>query len=188
MGKFTLGIIFAVVVSALAAIGLALLGFLPTRANTPPPKMESHLAMGALDSSVERHAPRANNPVPVTDDNLIDGLKIYTMNCALCHGGIDRQPAQLGQSLYPPPPNLLSDPDTDPEWHIFFIIKNGVRYTGMPAWDKSLPDDDIWKVTAFLSRIEKLPPGVQEYWKKATGGASAVAAPPADKSEHHDHH
>jgi len=186
MGKFILGIIFAVVLLLLVAIGLALLGFLPTRANTTPPKMESQIGMGALDSSVERHAPRVNSPVPVTDDNLIEGLKIYTMNCALCHGGIDRQPSQLAHSLYPPPPNLISDPDDDPEWHIFYVIQNGVRYSGMPAWDKSLSADDMWKVTAFLSRIEKLPPGVQDYWKKATPGAPVVSAPSAEKN--HDHH
>jgi thiosulfate dehydrogenase len=187
MDKFFLGIVFAVVLLLLIALGLALFGFLPTRANLAPSPTEAHVAMGALDSSVDRHAPRLNNPIPVTDDNLIEGLKIYTMNCALCHGGIDRHPAQLEHSLYPPPPNLLSDPDTDPEWHIFFIIKNGVRYTGMPAWDKSLSTDDMWKVTAFLSRIEKLPPGVQDYWKKAAGGAAPVAESPAEKKDHHHH-
>jgi len=188
MGKFILGIIFAVVLLLLIAIGLATLGFLPTRANVAPSQSESHFAMSALDSSVERHAPHLNNPVPVTDENLIDGLKIYTMNCALCHGGIDRQAGQLEHSLYPEPPNLISDPDTDPEWHIFYIIKNGVRYTGMPAWDKSLAADDMWKVTALLSRIDKLPPGVQEYWKKAAGGAAPVAESPSEKPEKKDHH
>ncbi|MGB7643287.1 MAG: hypothetical protein WBL82_18495, partial [Terriglobales bacterium] len=111
MGKFILGIVFAVVLLLLIAIGCALLGFLPMRANSSPSKLEGQVAMGALDSSIERHAPRLANPVPVTDDNLIDALKIYTMNCALCHGGLDRQPSQLAQSLYPPPPNLISDPD-----------------------------------------------------------------------------
>ncbi|MGA7685970.1 MAG: c-type cytochrome [Terriglobales bacterium] len=188
MGKFILGIVFAVVLLLLIAIGCALLGFLPMRANSSPSKLEGQVAMGALDSSIERHAPRLANPVPVTDDNLIDALKIYTMNCALCHGGLDRQPSQLAQSLYPPPPNLISDPDDDPEWHIFYVIKNGVRYSGMPAWDKSLSSDDMWKLTAFLSRIEKLPPGVQEYWKKSTAGAPVVSAPIPEKGDHHDHH
>ncbi len=183
MAKFILGIVFAIVLLALIAIGTATLGFIPTRANVEPSESEAHFAMGALDSSVERHAPHLNNPVPVTDDNLIEGLKIYTMNCALCHGGIDRQASQLEHSLYPPPPNLLTDPDTDPEWHIFYVVKNGIRYTGMPAWDKSFADDDIWKVTAFLSRVDKLPPAVQDYWKKAAGGAAPVAEPPTEKSK-----
>ena len=185
MRNFILGIVITIVVLVLGGIGLALLGFMPTRANTPPPKWEVHTAMSALDSSVDRHAPHTNNPVPPTDDNLISGLKIYTMNCALCHGGIDRQDSTLENSLYPPPPNLIRDADTDPEWHIFYIIHNGVRYTGMPAWDKTLSDTDMWKVTAFLSHVEKLPPAVQDYIKKATG-----VAPPAEPEhkDHHDHH
>ena len=182
MRNFILGMVVAIVVLLIIGAGFALLGFLPTRANTPPPATEIHLAMSALDNSVERHAPRVNNPVPPTDETLIQGMKIYTMNCALCHGGIDRQPSTFEKSLYPPPPNLILDPDDDPEWHIFYIIHNGVRYTGMPAWDKTLSESDIWKVTAFLSRIEKLPPAVQEYWKQAGGTAAAAATP-----EHKDH-
>jgi thiosulfate dehydrogenase len=187
MGKFLLGIVFAVVLLLLIAIGCALLGFLPMRANTSPPKLESQIAMGALDSSIERHAPHLGNPVPVTDDNLIEALKIYTMNCALCHGELNRQPSPLEHSLYPPPPNLISDPDDDPEWHIFYVIKNGIRYSGMPAWDKSLSTDDMWKLTALLSRIEKLPPGVQDYLKKSSAGAPVLSPPAPDKGDHHQH-
>lgn len=183
MRNFVLGILFAIAVLLLTGIGLALLGFLPTRANTSPSKMESRLAMSALDSSVERHAPRVHNPLPPTDENLIDGMKIYTMNCAGCHGGIDRKPVAFGRSFYPPAPNLILVPDDDPEWHIYYIIHNGVRLAGMPAWDKTLSDADMWKVTAFLSRIEKLPPAVQEFWKKNSG-----ASPPAESSDHKDEH
>jgi mono/diheme cytochrome c family protein len=183
MRNFILGIVITIVVLVIGGVGLALLGFLPTRANTPPPRMESQLAMSAMDNSVERHAPRINNPVPPTDDNLIQGLKIYTMNCALCHGGIDRQPSTLGKSFYPPPPNLILHPPDDEEWHVFYVIRNGVRYTGMPAWDKTLSEPDMWKVTAFLTRIEKLPPAVQEYWKKSSG-----VAPPTGEQAGHDEH
>ena len=90
MRNFILGVVVTILVLVIGSLGLALLGFLPTRANKVPPKMESHIAMSALDNSVDRHATRLNNPVPITDENLTQGLKIYTMNCALCHGGIDR--------------------------------------------------------------------------------------------------
>jgi mono/diheme cytochrome c family protein len=144
--------------------------------------MERHFAMSALDNSVERHAPRLNNPVPPTDENLIEGLKIYTMNCALCHGGIDRQPSTLAKSFYPPAPNLILHPPDDEEWHVFYVIRTGVRYSGMPAWDKTLSEPQIWKLTAFLTRVEKLPPSVQDYWKQSSG-----AAPPTGTPEGHDH-
>jgi len=52
----------------------------------------------------------------------------------------------------------------------------------MPAWDQTLSEPDIWKVTAFLTRIDKLPPAVQDYWKKSTG----VNAPTGEPEEH-DH-
>jgi len=182
MRNFVLGIFVTIVVLLIAGLGLALLGFLPTRANIAPPDMESHIAMSALDNSVDRHAPRVNSPVPPTDDNLIAGMKIYTMNCALCHGGIDRQPSTLEKSFYPPPPNFILAPPDDPEWHLFYVIHNGVRYTGMPAWDKTLSEPDIWKLTAFLTRIEKLPPAVKDYWKNASG-----VDPPTGEQEGHDH-
>ena len=81
--------------------------------------------------------------------------------------------------------NLILDPLDDPEWHIFYAVRTGVRYTGMPAWGKTLSEHDIWKVTAFLSRIEKLPPGVQDYWKKAFGTGPPTAGGGKDEQEHH---
>jgi mono/diheme cytochrome c family protein len=182
MRNFILGIVITILVLLFGGLGVALLGFLPTRANIDPPPMEVHIALSALDNSVERHAPRVNNPVPPTDENLIEGLKIYTMNCALCHGGIDRQPSTLQKSLYPPPPNLILNPLDDPEWHVFYKIRTGIRYTGMPAWDKSLSESDIWKLTAFLTRVDKLPPAVQDYWKQS-GGVN----PPTGGEERQNH-
>jgi len=182
MRNFVAGIVVAILFLLIGSFGLALLGFLPTQANVAPPKMESHIAMSALDNSVERHAAHVNNPVPPTDENLIEGLKLYTMNCALCHGGLDRQPSTLERSFYPPPPNFIRDPPDDPEWHVFYVIRNGVRYTGMPAWDKTLSEADMWKVTAVLTHLEKLPPAVQDYWKKSSG-----VNPPNEAQGHSGH-
>jgi thiosulfate dehydrogenase len=182
MRNFVLGMIIAVLVLVVGSLGLALLGFFPTNANSEPPRLERHIAMSALDASMERHAPRVNNPVPPTDQNLIDGMKIYAMNCALCHGGLNRQPAALSKSFYPPAPSLILHPLDDPEWHVFYAVRTGVRYTGMPAWEKTLPESDLWKVTAFLTRVEKLPPAVQDYWQKSVG-----VAPPSESGQGHGH-
>jgi mono/diheme cytochrome c family protein len=161
-----LGVIVTVVVFILAGLSFAILGFLPTKANTTPPRLEQRLAQGALGASMNRHAPRVANPLPASDQNLIDGMKIYYMNCALCHGGLDRKPSTLATNFYPPAPNLISNPPDDREWRIFFTIRTGIRYTGMPAWDGSLAEQDMWKVTAFLCRVDKLPPAVREYWQE----------------------
>jgi mono/diheme cytochrome c family protein len=193
MGKFLLGIIITLIVLILAGVGFAMLGFFPTAANVEPSHFESHFAMGAIDASMERHAPRVTNPLMPTDQNLEDGMKLYTMNCAQCHGGLDRKPSPLATSFYPPPPNFISDPPDDPEWHIFYTIRTGVRYSGMPAWDKTLTEEDMWKITTLLSHMDKLPPAVQEYWKANFNVAPAAEDEKKDegkKEDHdkHDHH
>jgi len=169
MRNFILGIIITLLVLVLGGLAYAYLGFFSTNADARPTRIEIRIANKALDASMERHAPRVNNPVPPTDENLIDGIKIYTMNCALCHGGLDERPSQLAHAFYPPVPQLILHPMDDPEWHINYAIRTGVRYSGMPAWSKALSEQDIWKLTGFLSRVEKLPPGVKDYWKKTSG-------------------
>jgi thiosulfate dehydrogenase len=183
MRNFVLGVLFTLAVLIFGGLGLSSLGMMPMVANADPPTLERRIAMGAVDASVDRHAPHATSPVLPTDQNLIDGIKVYTMNCAGCHGGLDRKPATQAHSFYPPVPQLVLHPPDDPEWHTFYVVKNGIRYTGMPAWDKMLSEEDMWKVTAFLSHMEKLPPAVQDYWKSTTG-----SAPPAGGSDEHEDH
>jgi thiosulfate dehydrogenase len=169
MRAFIAGVIVAIFLLFAGALFIAQFGYLPTNADATPPDFEKRITSNALDASMERRAPRVTNPYSPTDDNLISGMKLYTMNCAVCHGTMDKKPSALEHSMYPPPPQLLLDPLDDPEWHIYYAIRTGVRYTGMPAWNRVLSDQDIWNVTAFLSRVEKLPPAVQTYWKNAYG-------------------
>src|SRR5215470_6201174 len=182
MRNFFLGVLVTLAVLILGGFGFALLGFFPTNANATPPRFERHLAMSAVDASADRRAARNPSPVAATDQNLIDGMKIYTMHCAGCHGGLDKKAAGLAGSFYPPVPQLVLHPPDDPDWHNYYVVRNGIRYTGMPAWDKTLSDEDIWRVTLFLSHMEKLPPAAQDYWKNAFG-----VAPPAAEAGHGDH-
>ncbi len=188
MRSLILGIIVAVVLLFVAALVIAQFGLMPTNADATPSAFESRIAANALDASMERHAPRVNNPIPATEDNLIAGMKLYTMNCAVCHGTLDYKPSLLEHSMYPPPPQIILEPLDDPEWHINYAIRTGVRYTGMPAWNKALNDQDIWKITAFLSRLAKLPPGVQEYWKKAYGVSPQSHQGQEHEPGAHQHH
>ena len=121
--------------------------------------------------------------IELRPEEVRDFAILYKLNCAGCHGGLDRKPVQFGSSFYPPAPQLILHPPDDPEWHTFYVVHNGVRYTGMPAWEKNLSEEDIWKVTGFLSHIEKLPQGAQEYWKNAVG----VAPPTGGADEHVEH-
>src|ERR1700733_2652433 len=185
MGKFIVGVLVTLLVVILGGLGLAMLGFIPTNANVAPNRLETRIAMGAMDASMECPAPHLSDPLSPTDQNLEEGMKLYTMNCALCHGGLDRKPSSLGHSFYPPAPNLVSDPPDDPEWHIFYTIRTGVRYTGMPAWDKTLSEPDMWKIASLLSHFDKLPPAVQDYYQKTFGvSPQPVGKEPLKKADH----
>jgi thiosulfate dehydrogenase len=176
MRNFILGVVITLLVLILGGLAYALLGYMSTNADATPSRLETHIAGSALDASMERHAPRVNSPIPPTDSNLIDGMKLYTMNCSECHGTLDHKPSPLEHSFYPPVPQIVLHPLDDPEWHIYYAITSGIRYTGMPSWKKALSDEDRWKVTLFLSHLEKLPPAVQDYWKNAYGTSSQGAS------------
>ena len=68
MRGFILGVIVTLVVLFGVGLAIADLGFLPTSADATPPAFETRMAGSALDASMDRHAPRVNNPVPITDE------------------------------------------------------------------------------------------------------------------------
>ena len=97
----------------------------------------------------------------MTDTNLIDGIKLYSDHCAICHGtqngAASASPVAIG--LYPRPPQLATDGvEDDPEGVSFWKIKHGIRLTGMPSWNNSLTDQQIWTIALFLKHMDKLHP------------------------------
>jgi thiosulfate dehydrogenase len=165
MKKFFLGVLITILVGVGGGLCVALLGFLPTRANVPPPSWEAGIAGHAMDASVGRHAPKATNPFEANEDNLSQGMVIYTMNCAVCHGSPAKKDNALGRSFYPPVPQFLEDPADMPDNENFWIVENGIRYTGMPGWKGTLTEEQMWKVTLFIGNMSNLPPAVKAKWE-----------------------
>lgn len=161
LGGFAAGVL---AVPALALL-LARLGFLPAAATGEPPGWEGRVARMAIGAAVARRAPRVTNPVAITDQGLMDGMRIFKEDCAGCHGEPGR-PSRWGTTgFYPRVPQFALDPPVKPDWQLFWIVKHGIRYSGMGAWDHLLPDDRIWQVATFLSRLDSLPPSVAEGWR-----------------------
>jgi mono/diheme cytochrome c family protein len=103
---------------------------------------------------------------------LRESIKLYREHCAACHGDPAAPERILGQSFYPPAPQFMTDMPDMPANQNFYIIKHGIRMTGMPAWGKLLSDDQIWRLTTFLSEMGKLPPSINQEWEhgEKTGG------------------
>lgn len=133
-------------------------------ARTKPGPVESFLAERVFDPSVPSDAKEARNPLSPTPANLAEGRRHYASNCAVCHGYGGRGSTETRENMYPPPTDLSRSADlTDGE--IFYIVKNGVRYTGMPGWD--IPDDLAWKLVLFVRELPQLTPRDIEAMKAA---------------------
>ena len=73
----------------------------------------------------------------------------------------------MAKGLYPQPPQLPTDGvEDDPEGFSFWKIKHCIRWTGMPSWESTLTDDQIWTHAAFLGHMNKLSPAAEQAWEK----------------------
>jgi thiosulfate dehydrogenase len=158
MRSFLLGILTTIVVLFVIAWITLKTGRIDFRADQAPSASETHLAMSAVDASTDRHAPDLKNPLQATEANLVSGADLYMNHCAGCHGLPSNKDSVFAGSFNPPVPVFFKDAPDMAENQNFYIIQHGVRWTGMPAWNKTLNDTQIWQLVTFLSNIEKLPP------------------------------
>lgn len=164
---FFLGILFTVVAAAAAGYGMIRTGVLPANADERPPRFEEWAAKTSLHATMRRSAPKATNPLPASDQNLLGGIKLYAQNCAVCHGGSGAHATNIAKGLYQNPPQLAKDGvEDDPDGVILWKISHGLRWTGMPAYGKSLNQTQLWQLTLFLKNMDHLPPAAQKAWRQ----------------------
>ena len=137
----------------------ALLGalFSGCTANKNPSQEESNLANAAKDVAIPLEAGKKTNPLPDTDEVVRQGQEVFLGSCAECHAANGRADTSIGRSMAPPAMDLTSSHVqhwSDAE--LFWIVQNGVRLTGMPAWHSSISEDDTWKLAHFIHRLPQL--------------------------------
>lgn len=176
MKAFFYGIIFTIVILLLGGFIYLKKGYMNIQADQTPSALEKKLAMSAVDASTERHAPARKNPIEATDQNLTEGARLYLNHCGGCHGIPSNRDSQFGKSFNPPVPQFFSDAPDMPENQNFYITQHGIRLTGMPAWNSTLSETQIWLLVTFLSHIEKLPPVALKELEPAGPAPSAPVA------------
>jgi cytochrome c553 len=112
-----------------------------------------------MRNSVELHAAPIRTP-GLDDPALVErGAGHFHTGCAPCHGAPGVEPNPIAQKMLPHPPELSA---AVPGWYpneLFWIVKHGLKYTGMPGWPASSRDDEVWAVVAFLVRLPKMDAG-----------------------------
>jgi mono/diheme cytochrome c family protein len=155
--KFLWGFVTAVVIAILAGLAIVFSGAFNVAATVPDNALVAWVLHTTMQRSVQSRA-GSGGPAQFTDAQVTAGAHLYNETCVYCHGGPGKDPVDFGQGLNPEPPFL---PDTAAGWtaaQLFFIVKNGVRMTGMPAFGKTHKDDELWNVVAFVQRLPKMTP------------------------------
>jgi mono/diheme cytochrome c family protein len=160
MKNFTFGCFAAFVLIVIVPLTYLRLGVAEVRGDVRAPWWERRLIQFAVHASVGRSAQRIQNPLPHSDEQLIAGGKMYLDGCAGCHGRPGRP--ERNWSDYAPPPEFAHVGTQYSEPELFWVVKHGIRRTGMSAYGSFYSDQQVWQLVEFVQRMNNLPPAVFE--------------------------
>jgi|ERR1700674_2017387 mono/diheme cytochrome c family protein len=142
---------------AFAVLALVFISRLDPSALREPGWLEQHFGPRLKRYLIARRS-REGIPSPPTDMetsmSISEGRSLYGQKCAMCHGTDGRKPADTGRLMYPQSPDLQSPAVQGySDRELFWIIKNGIRFSGMPGIGKIEIDEHIWNLVDYIRAI-----------------------------------
>jgi mono/diheme cytochrome c family protein len=138
-----------------AALALLLRGGLSARPE--PPALEARVARMLRSLAIPRSAREARNPLPRSAEAISAGLEHFADHCATCHANDGSGRTELGRKLYPRAPDMRRSGTQDlSDGELFYVIENGVRFTGMPAWGAEGSAEASWQLVHFIRHLPDL--------------------------------
>jgi len=167
MKNIFIGSILTLLIIAVASFIFMYSGFYNLSATIPHMKATESAIHMMKEKSIQANS--KNIEVPNLDDKklILDGYKGYDAMCVTCHAAPGKSATVIADGLYPKPPEL-DNKEIIEEWHdneLFWIVKNGIKLTGMPAYGPTHSDDELWAIVAFLNQL----PGMSQNDYKAMG-------------------
>jgi mono/diheme cytochrome c family protein len=156
MRNLVLGVLTAFVLLPIGMLGRFALGFSEIRGDPKPSKWESVIMGSAVRASVRRSAAGIANAATADHETLVAGERLYVAGCAGCHGELGK-PFQEDHDHFPPVPQLpyVGTQYSEPE--VYWIVKHGIRMTGMSAYGPFYSEQQLWSLSAFVHQINNLP-------------------------------
>ena len=115
----------------------------------------------AMERSVGTNS-RSITPPPLDDEGLVmRGAAHFQVGCAWCHGQPDSPPGRLVMHMTPHPSNLDEELEKWSDRELYYIVRHGVKFTGMPGWPATNREDEVWGLVAFLKRFRSM--DMQQY-------------------------
>ncbi|HEX2492970.1 MAG TPA: cytochrome c [Steroidobacter sp.] len=155
------GAAMLVLLGVLAGFAILLSGTVNTEATRQHFKITHWLLEMGLRFSVRRSASDVEPPALDSPAMIAQGVACFRAYCVQCHGSPTAATEALAQGLLPTPASLVESGREWPAEQLYYVIKKGVRMTGMPAWEYRISDEGLWSTVAFLKRLPRL--GRAEY-------------------------
>jgi mono/diheme cytochrome c family protein len=130
-------------------------------ARDEPSWVEKVIARRVRSLAVPAGARNAKNPLPPSPEVLADARGHFADHCAVCHANDGSGETTIGQNLYPKAPDMrLEDTQRLTDGELYYIIQNGIRMTGMPAWGEQGEghDEDSWGLVHLIRHLNELTP------------------------------
>ncbi len=128
-------------------------------ARAVPSPVEVALARRLRSWALPRSARSARNPFSVSPALLQESARHFADHCASCHGNDGSGATEIGRNLFPRAPDMRLDATQHlSDGELYYLIHNGIRWTGMPAWGDSDNDMDSWKLVLFIRHLPQLSP------------------------------
>ncbi|MEQ1511505.1 MAG: cytochrome c [Lysobacteraceae bacterium] len=164
--------VLVLALSAMVGLGLFVwLGFYNMAADDPHLKPTYNLLQTLRERSIAVRAAKLEVPADLNSPERIkQGAGNYNAMCMGCHLAPGMGETELSKGLYPAPPNLTKEEVGAA--NAFWVIKHGIKGSGMPAWGKSMDDVYIWNIAAFLQVLPKLDAQQYQALVESSGGHS----------------
>jgi mono/diheme cytochrome c family protein len=164
-------IIVTVILTFAGLIGLFIIYIYSGSYNVSQLAHHNAITQWAINTTKHRSidARDADIKVPPFNDTamLHEGFSHYNEMCVTCHGGPGIEPGDLAKGLYPAPPKFYKSDDMPDTTEAFWITKNGIKFTSMPAFGPTHSDQKIWSITDFLlNKLNKMTPEEYRQWQQ----------------------
>ena len=177
--------ISALAIATILTIGFAYSGLYDVSASSPHSRIVDWLLSTTSDASVKRRAQGIQVPDLGDDAMALAGVNDFDAMCTGCHGAPGQEPEAIGQGLNPRAPNLAESAAHMSPVELYWVTKNGIKMTGMPAWGATHDDDALWPVVAFITTLPGLDAESYQAMLVRAGGMGHHAADD-DDSGHED--
>jgi mono/diheme cytochrome c family protein len=181
--KIIITVVATIVVLIILGLATVLSGVTNVSAENQDKGLVKWVLSTASDRSIERHAKGIEVPVLGDSAQVAMGFEHYQEMCVTCHGapGVDR--SEIGEGLNPHAPNLSKSITDMSDAELYWVLKNGIKMTGMPSFGKTHTEEQLWAMVSFVKKL----PGMTDEQYQAFKSANPENEEMEMEMEEHEH-